>query len=152
MVYLTPDEAHASGELGRDGGKQAVQFSLAAFRHAQQSGQKHISGKPGMRPDGQHAPFFRTPSPVPVSAARACTVRMAVRLHGPPLSRYADACAMRMAGRFLMMFFLAAHKPFTTLAAAQAAPYPLSMFMMPTPGAQLQSALHSAALPPSATP
>lgn len=130
MVHLTPHEAHASGKLGRDGGKQAVEFP-AAFGHPQQSGQKHVPGKPGMRPDGQYAlPLFQMSSTVRVPAARA----------------------VRMAGRFLMMFFAAAHNAFTTLAAAQAAPYPLSMFMMPTPGAQLQSALHSAALPPSATP
>lgn len=49
-----------------------------------------------------------------------------------------------------LLFFV--HNAFTTLAAAQAAPYPLSMFMMPTPGAQLESMLASAARPPWATP
>ena len=67
---------------------------------------------------------------------------------------------MRMA--VLMMVFMAvgmipvcvrfAHNPFTTLAAAQAAPYPLSIFMIPTPGAQLESILASAARPPCAAP
>lgn len=64
---------------------------------------------------------------------------------------------MRMA--VLMMVFMAvgmipvcvrfAHNPFTTLAAAQAAPYPLSIFMIPTPGAQLESILANAAVRPA---
>lgn len=48
--------------------------------------------------------------------------------------------------------FSHAHSRFTTLAAAQAAPYPLSMFWTAMPGAQLTSMLCSAVSPPRATP
>lgn len=44
------------------------------------------------------------------------------------------------------------HSRFTILAAAQAAPYPLSMFITLTPGAQLTSMLARAALPCPAMP
>ena len=140
VVHLPPDETHGSGEFGQNGVQKRAQFRLSRVRHAQQPGEQHVPGQAGMRPDGQDKAAFR---PIPV------------RMRGPMLMCMSVS---GLAGPFAAHAFLVvrvrcvAHNPFTTLAAAQAAPYPLSMFMIPTPGAQLESMLASAAVPPRAAP
>lgn len=79
-------------------------FRLVGFRHTQQSSNKHIPGKTGIGPHCQDA------------AASSLLDFVVNKLAG-------GRVLVLMVAVFRMpVFFCTAHNPFTTLAAAQAAP------------------------------
>ena len=151
VVHLPPNEAHASGEIGQDGVQPRAQFRFFHPRHPQQPGEEHVPGQAGMRPDSQDRAAFRfLPALVRM---RVTSVKRRMRVVVDMGMSVGGLAVLFAVHAFLVVRVrYVAHNPFTTLAAAQAAPYPLSIFMIPTPGAQLESMLASAALPPCAAP
>ena len=92
VVHFLPHQLHASGKLGHDGGQTGFRFLFRQLRHAEKSGKKDVPGKPGVGAYGQHG-----------SGGRIRRVVMMFVGMG-------------------MVVMMAAHRLFTTRAAAQAAP------------------------------
>jgi hypothetical protein len=107
VVHLAAHEFHASGELGHEGGKAGFEVFGRDLRHAQEAGEHDVPGKAGVGAYGQDIAVAVGLGLAVVAVA--VLVMMPVRM-----------VAMLMAMVFVVMF--SAHRAFTTLAAAQAAP------------------------------
>ena len=131
VVYFFAFHAHTALQLRHNGNEHSVYPLRIQCVHTYKPSQQHVAGKARMHTYCQYGAVIA--GNLGIVMGVALMVNMVVLM-------------------IMVVLVLLVHILLTTLAAAQAAPYPLSIFIIPTPGAQLESMLARAALPCSAAP